>query len=59
MNTRIKTFRDNTVIYDKAGIWHCVTLRIGTGVHDKVRCDDYRGAMEYFRAFCKIAKARS
>ena len=27
------------------------------GLHDKVRCDDYRMACDYFRAFKAIAKA--
>lgn len=26
-------------------------------LHDKIRCDDYRMAKEYFSAFKKIAKA--
>lgn len=25
-------------------------------LHDKVRCDDYRTACEYFRSFCAIAR---
>lgn len=29
----------------------------GTELHDKVRCDTRRAALEYFRAFCAIAKA--
>ena len=34
-----------------------VTLRSSSGeIHDKVRCDDYRNAMDYFRAFKSIAK---
>jgi hypothetical protein len=38
-----------------AGLW-LIECRIGTELHDKVRCDDYRAALEYFRAFCAIAK---
>lgn len=34
-----------------------VTLRRSSGeVFDKVRCDDYRNALDYFRAFNTIAK---
>ena len=28
----------------------------GTELFDKVRCDDKKMAMDYFRSFCKIAK---
>jgi len=29
----------------------------GTELHDKIRCDTYRAALDYYRAFCAIAKA--
>ena len=29
----------------------------GNELADKIRCDSYRTAMEYFQAFAKIAKA--
>lgn len=35
---------------------YLVQCRVGSEVHDKVRCDEYREAMAYFRAFCRIAK---
>ena len=28
----------------------------GTELHDKVRCDDYRMALDYYKAFSAIAK---
>ena len=28
----------------------------GTELHDKIRCDDYRSALEYYKAFKAIAK---
>lgn len=43
---------------DKAGAMYVVIVRNARGdVHDKMRCDDYRGALEYYRAFNAIAKA--
>jgi hypothetical protein len=36
---------------------YAVTLRAPNGeLSDKVRCDTYRGAMEYRRAFASIAR---
>ena len=29
----------------------------GSELSDKIRCDTYRAAMEYFKAFAKIAKS--
>jgi hypothetical protein len=35
-----------------------VTIRTDAGeVYDRIRCDDYRNAMDYWRAFNGIAKA--
>ncbi len=36
---------------------YIVLLRNPQGdVHDKIKCDDYDNAREYYRAFCAIAK---
>ena len=44
---------------DAGGMWG-VILRDPSGrLHDKVRCDDYRDALDYRRAFCAIAKTMS
>ena len=46
------------VIFERIGAWWHVVLRTGSGdVADKVRCDDYRLAVEYRKAFIKIARA--
>ena len=38
--------------------YYLVTLYDPMGnIHDKVRCDDYRNACEYRKAFVSIAKA--
>ena len=41
----------------RSGMWE-VRLRTGSGdLADKVRCDDYRVAIEYRKAFIKTARA--
>jgi hypothetical protein len=35
---------------------YLVKCYTGQELHDKVMCDTYMRAMEYFRAFCRIAK---
>jgi hypothetical protein len=35
---------------------YLVECRIGGELHDKVRCDDYRSAQDYFAAFKAIAR---
>lgn len=35
---------------------YLVQCYVGTELRDKVRCDDYRMARDYFRAFCAIAR---
>ena len=36
---------------------YLVQVRKGTELIDKIRCDSYRMACDYYRAFCAIAKA--
>lgn len=37
--------------------WYEVRLRAPNGeLYDKVRCDDYRAAMDYWKSFNSIAK---
>lgn len=35
---------------------YLVQLYIGQDLRDKIRCDDYTRALEYYRAFSRIAK---
>jgi len=45
------------VSFERIGNWYHVLVRDARGdVHDKVRCDDYRSAIEYRRAFRAIAR---
>lgn len=58
MTTKIKTFRNGYATLERlfpSGMW-LVQCYKGTELHDKIRCDDYRSAQDYFRAFCGIAK---
>jgi hypothetical protein len=49
---------DWSTMLEKAGMWYCVQVRNAAGgIHDKVRCDDYRMALDYWRAFNAIARA--
>lgn len=46
------------VVWEKtASGMYCVALRLGNGqLGDKIRCDDYRDACRYRKAFIKIAR---
>lgn len=46
------------VTFEKSGAYWKVLLRTGAGeVADRVICDDYRLAVEYRKAFLKIARS--
>ena len=53
-----KTFKNGHASIEK--IMHngmyLVQCYIGTELHDKIRCDDYQTAMQYYKAFSNIAK---
>ena len=53
---KIKTYPHGYASMEKTGALYTVKVYIGTELHDKTRCDDYRAALEYFRAFAAIAK---
>jgi hypothetical protein len=59
MQMKLKTYRNDwSAMLEKSGAWYCVNVRNAAGdIHDKVRCDDYRMALDYWRAFNAIAKA--
>lgn len=55
---RIKTYDNGHASIERlspSGMW-LVQVYKGSELHDKIRCDDYRSALEYFRAFSAIAK---
>ena len=55
---RCKEYRNGwSVVMDKGVALYSVMVRNARGeIHDKVRCDDYRMASEYYRAFQNIAR---
>ena len=57
--SKIKVFKNGHATIEKllpSGLY-LVQCYIGSELHDKVRCDDYRTAMNYYRCFASIAKA--
>jgi len=56
---KIKEFRNGYATMEQlfpSGLY-LVQCYKGTELQDKIRCDDYRAALDYFRAFSAIAKA--
>lgn len=56
---KTKSYRNGwSTMMEKGGALYIVLVRNARGdIHDKMRCDDYRTACEYYRAFNAIAKA--
>lgn len=55
---KIKTFKNGCATMERlfpSGMY-LVKVNCTNGYVDKVRCDDYAMAREYWRAFCIIAK---
>jgi len=56
---KIKSYKNGYATMEKlfpSGMY-LVQLRIGQVVADKIRLDDYKNALAYFRAFAAQAKA--
>ena len=54
---KCKDFKNgNSVIFEKNYAWYVVKLYLGTELHDKIICDTYSSARDYYRAFSAIAK---
>lgn len=58
MKPKIKLYKSGAyATMDKSGMWYEVLARNPAGeVIDKIRCDDYRDALDYYRAFSALAK---
>lgn len=58
MQTKSKVYSNGWETYmEKSSAWYLVNVRNAIGdVHDKVRCDDYRTALDYWKAFNAIAR---
>jgi hypothetical protein len=55
--TKIKEFKNgNYVSFEKNHAFYVVKVYKGTELHDKILCDSYQGARNYFRAFKAVAK---
>lgn len=55
---RIDYKNDWSVTFEKCRVMYNVTIRDSRAdVHDRVQCDDYRMACDYYRSFKMIAKA--
>jgi hypothetical protein len=55
---KVKEYKNGYVTFDRlfpSGMY-LVQLYKGSEMIDKIRCDTYRSAMDYFQAFAKIAK---
>ena len=55
---KIKTFKHGHATFERlfpSGMY-LIQVYIGQELHDKVRCDDYRMALDYWRSFQLIAK---
>lgn len=58
MKTKIKVFKNGaSAMLEKCGMWYVTNVRAPNGeMIDKMRCDDYQSACEYYRAFQAIAR---
>ena len=57
--SKIKVFSNGYATLERlspSGMY-LVECYVGTELHDKIRCDDYHNALEYYKAFQAIAKA--
>lgn len=58
MKTKTRVYRNGWSAYmEKTGAtWRAWVRNPGGQIHDSTRCDDYRAALDYYRAFCLIAR---
>ena len=61
MTDKIKTYRNGWAAsfqkFNGSGYYVAAVLSADGRVHDRVMIDDYRKALEYYRAFQSVAKA--
>jgi hypothetical protein len=56
--SKIKVFSNGYATLERlfpSGMY-LVQCYVGTELHDKICCDDYRSALEYYKSFQAIAK---
>jgi len=58
MKARITEYNNGAfAMLEKVGQWYIALCRDSAGeLIDKVRCDDYRMALDYYAAFKRVAK---
>jgi hypothetical protein len=57
--SKIKVFNNGYATLERlypSGMY-LVQCYVGTELHNKIRCDEYRSACEYYKAFQAVAKA--
>jgi hypothetical protein len=56
--SKIKTFKNGYATMEKLfpSGYYLIQCYKGSELHDKIRCDDYRTALDYFKSFSLIAK---
>jgi hypothetical protein len=60
MKPKLKSYANGWTVYAEKGAYagmYAVLIRTAAGeVYDRVRCDDYRMAMDYYKTFCNTAR---
>lgn len=56
--SKIKVFSNGYATFERLfpSGYYLIECYVGSELHDKIRCDDYRTALEYYKAFSAIAK---
>ena len=58
MKSKYFNKNDSIVIMEKLVPSGYYLVQLSGNTRDKIRCDDYKMATGYYRAFCKIAKSQ-
>ena len=54
---KIRDYKNGYATMERTAMsYYIVKCYTGTELHDKIMCDTYRAALDYFKAFSKIAK---
>lgn len=55
---RIATFKNGHATFERLSPsgYYLIQVYIGSELHDKVRCDDYQMALDYWKSFKKLAR---
>lgn len=56
--SKIKVFPNGYATFERLvpSGYYLIQCYVGSELHDKIRCDDYRTALDYYKVFAKIAK---